>query len=85
MPITGYEHVGLAKECNTIWHFFYKVYGKGLEPTFKARQLQLAVVIDEDDFNCAEEMKNLINDIGVSDVVTKVSETLQVCVSLGSL
>jgi hypothetical protein len=85
VPITGYEHLGPAKECDAIWHFFYKVHGKGLEPTFKARQLQLAVIIDEDDFNHAEEMKNLVNNIGVSDAVTKVSKTLQVCVSLGSL
>jgi hypothetical protein len=48
------------------------------------RQLQLAVVIDEDDFNHAEEMKNLVNDVGVSDAITKVSKMLQVRVSLGS-
>ena len=83
-PIAGYEHVGPAKEHDAIWHFFYKIRGKGSEPTFKVRQLQLAVVIDEDDFNRAEEMKNLVNNVGVSDAITKVSKMLQVRVSLGS-
>lgn len=73
-PIAGYEHVGPAKERDAIWHFFYKVRGKGSEPTFKAKQLQLAVVVDEDDYNHAEEMKNRINDVGVSEAITKVSK-----------
>jgi hypothetical protein len=56
--IAGKDLLELVKKNDAIWHFFLKVCGKGKELKFKAQQLQLAVVIDYEDFANIELRKD---------------------------
>lgn len=57
--IAGKDLTEPAKQNDAIWHFVFKVRGKSKEHKFKAEQLQLAVVIDYEDFERVEEMKDV--------------------------
>ena len=71
--IAGKDLAEPAKQQDAIWHFVFKVRGKGAEAKFKAEQLQLAVVIDYKDFERAELRKEELNAIAGTDTLTKVS------------
>ena len=65
-----------AKQHDAIWHFFFKARGRGTEPKFKAEQLQLAVVINYEDFARVELRKEELNGVTVTSMnaPTKVSK-----------
>ena len=44
-----------VKQSDVIWHFVFKTCGKAKEPTFKFEQVALAVVMEYEDFQGAEE------------------------------
>jgi hypothetical protein len=72
-PIAGKDLAEPVKQRDAIWHFFFKVRGKGPEPKFRAEQLQLAVVLDYEDIAHIELRKEQLNpDIGTS-TSTRVS------------
>jgi hypothetical protein len=72
--IAGKDLTEPAKQHDTIWHFFFRVRGRGTEPKFKAKQLQLAVVIDHEDFACAELRKDELSEVTGVNAPAKVSE-----------
>ena len=76
-PIAGKALMQPPKQYDAIWPFFYKIRGQKSEPTFKAEQLELAVVIDEEDVIQAEHLKEGAIDPDfddTSDIIAKVSE-----------
>lgn len=73
-PIAGKDLTGPAKQRDAIWHYFFKTRGKAAVPKFRADQIQLAVVIDYDDFQSAELRKERQNGAGTNTFTSKVSE-----------
>jgi hypothetical protein len=71
-----------TKECNVIWHFFFKICGTGTEPKFRAEELELVVVIDYEDFACAELRREEMEEATSLNVPTKVSGSSFIDVSL---
>jgi len=59
--ITGKDLTEPAKQQDVIWHFLFRVCGKSTEPTFKAEQIQLAVVINYKDYACIKFRKEKLN------------------------
>ncbi len=82
--IAGKDLTGPVKEHDAIWHFFFKTRGRGTEPKFKAEQLQLAVVIDYEDFAHVKLRRGELNEDTGMNRPTKVSKYNpgSVCVSL---
>jgi hypothetical protein len=52
--IAGKDLMEPAKQHDAIWHFFFKVHGRGTKPKFKAEELHLTLVMDYEDFALAE-------------------------------
>ena len=59
-----------VKQRDAIWHFVYKIRGRATEPTFKAEQIDLAIVIDQDDFREAEDRREQAYDTDTADLGT---------------
>jgi hypothetical protein len=72
--IAGMDLLGPAKQHDAIWHFFFKVRGRGTEPKFKAEQVHLAVVIDHEDFVRVNLRKEELNGDAAGVSTPKVSE-----------
>ena len=72
--IAGKDLTEPAKQRDAIWHFFFRVRGRSNEPKFKAEQLQLAVVIDHEDFARVELRKEEPNEVAGTDTPTKASK-----------
>jgi len=75
--IAGKDLTEPVKQHNAIWHFFFKVCGKGTEPKFKANQLELAVIIDHEELAHVELTKEDSELTGVN-ALTKVSNFIPV-------
>jgi hypothetical protein len=58
-PITGKAHQQPADERDTIFNLFITTHKTG-EQVFKPHQIDLAVVIDDVDFQCVEEWREQI-------------------------
>jgi hypothetical protein len=73
-PIAGMALRGPAPQRDAIWHFFFKTRGRATEPTFKAEQIELAIVLEPEDFIRAEQSRERLNDPdgGDSTIPTKV-------------
>ena len=56
--LAGKDLTWPAKQRDAIWNFFYKARGGSKKSTFKAEEIVLAVVIDTEDFEHAEEHRN---------------------------
>lgn len=78
--IAGKDLTEPVKQHDAIWHFFFKVRGKGPEPKFRAEQLQLAVVLDYEDIARVELRREELNpDTGMN--TSKVS-IIQFCLHI---
>jgi hypothetical protein len=88
-PIAGKDYRGPVKNRDAIWEFFFKKRGKSTMATFRAVELELAIVIDFEDFKCAEKRRNRMYNIGLpdsnsdsdNDIITtsKVRKLLFIC------
>ena len=65
--ITGKAQTQPTKQRDAMWHFFYKIRGRAAEPTFKGDQLDLAVVIDQEDFEAVEDRREQALDLDAAD------------------
>jgi hypothetical protein len=59
-----------AKQRDAIWDFFFKIRGKATLKTFRTGQIDLAVVIESEDFKCAEERRDIMLD---TDTITNLT------------
>jgi hypothetical protein len=72
-PIAGKALSTRPAKRDAIWDFFYKIRGRATEPTFKAEQIDLYVVIEPEDFECAEQRREQLK--SDADNITVITTT----------
>jgi hypothetical protein len=72
--IAGQDLTVPAKGQDAIWHFVFKARGHNIKPKFRAKQLQLTLAIDYEEFAQVELRREELNEVTGSDVPTKVSK-----------
>ena len=73
--IAGKDLTEPEKRHDAIWHFFFRAHGKGTELKFRAEQLQLAVVIDHEEYERVQLRKEELD--GITGVNTPTSKDMQ--------
>lgn len=75
--IAGKDLTEPEKQHDAIWHFFFRVRGKSAEKKFRAEQLQLAVVIDHEEYERVQLRKEELDEITGANAPTN-KDTRQV-------
>lgn len=69
--IAGKDLIGPARERDAILEFFMKPRGKTGEPVFKTGQLDLAIVIDPEDLESVEHMRERIHEVDDNSAIIR--------------